>query len=165
MRIIIGNICSLLAMLANAFSSTRKTPKGMLHIQNLGQAIYFAGAMALRGYSAGVQNVIGILRNVMAIREWKSKILEWILVTAGVVLGVVFNNRGFVGLLPVVANLEYTLAIFRFSTNERVLKLAFLISSVCYIIFNFAINNYVGAVMDTVVLTTTAISLLRTKQA
>jgi len=101
----------------------------------------------------------------MAIREWKSKILEWILVTAGVVLGVVFNNRGFVGLLPVVANLEYTLAIFRFSTNERVLKLAFLISSVCYIIFNFAINNYVGAVMDTVVLTTTAISLLRTKQA
>jgi hypothetical protein len=112
-----------------------------------------------------VQNVIGILRNLTAIKGIKSKVLEWSLVAAGVLLGVVFNNRGFMGLLPVFANLEYTLVIFRFSTNERALKLAFLVSSVCYVIFNVVIQNYVGAVMDAIVLTTTAVSLLRPKHA
>ena len=161
MDIIIGNVCSLLAMLANAFSSTRKTSKGMLHVQNVAQLIYFTCAMVLKGYSAGVQNLIGIFRNFVAIRGIKNKILEWSLVIAGVVLGIAVNNRGFVGLLPVLANLEYTLVVFRFNNNDRALKIAFFISSLCYIIFNTAIMNYVGTVMDTIVLITTGIALFR----
>ena len=163
MPIMIGNICSLLAMLANAFSSTRKTAKGMLHVQNVGQLIYFAASFVLKGYSAGVQNLIGIVRNFMAIREVKNKLLEGLLVIAGVVLGLAVNNRGWIGFLPIFANLEYTLVIFRFSTNQRVLKLAFLISSVCYVIFNLAISNFVGAASDAFVLITTAIALFQFK--
>ncbi len=162
-NIIIGNVCTLAAMGANAASSTRKTARGMLLLQNLGQAIYFASAIVLRGYSAAVQNAVSILRNFTAIRNIKSKALEWILTVAGVVLGILFNNRGLIGLLPVIGNLQYTIAIFRFQENERVLKLSFLISGISFLIFNIAIFNIVGAVSDFVVAVTTVVVLLKGK--
>ena len=161
MNILIGNLCTLLAMGANAISSTRKTTKGVLSWQNLSQAIYFACAIILKGYSAAVQNVVSVLRNVAAIRNVKSKTVEWILTAAGVVLGVLFNNRGLVGLLPVVGNLQYTLAIFRFKDNERMLKLSFLISVLTFAIFNIVLLNFVGVVSDLTVVVTTAVVLIR----
>lgn len=161
MEIIIGNLCTLLAMGGNAVSATRKTTKGVLSWQNLSQVIYFACAIILKGYSAAVQNVVSFLRNIAAIRNVKSKTVEWVLTIAGVVLGVLFNNRGLMGLLPVVGNLQYTLAIFRFKDNERLLKLSFLISSVAYAVFNIVLYNFVGAVSDTVVAVTTAVVLIK----
>ena len=160
-ELIIGNLCTLLASGTNGFSSTRKTAKGVLLWQSLGQLIYFASGVVLRGYSAAAQNVVSILRNLAAMRNVKSKTVEWILTVLGVALGLAFNNRGFMGLLPVVGNLQYTLAIFRFKDNERILKASFLISSVAYAAFNTVIRNYVGVVTDSAVAITTAIVLIR----
>ena len=159
--IIIGNLCTILAMIFNALSSTRKTPKGVLLTQNFGQVAYIISAIALKGYSAAVQNVVSILRNLAAAKNIKSKVLEWTLVVLGVVFGVAFNNRGWIGLLPVIGNLEYTLAIFRYKNDERKIKVFFLISVVAFIIFNFAISNYAGVVADSVVVITTAIMLFK----
>lgn len=161
MDIIIGNLCTLLGMGANAFSATRKNMKGVLRAQNLGQVIYFASAIVLRGYSAAVQNVVSILRNIVAIRNINSKAIQWILTGLALVFGVAFNNRGLMGLLPVVGNLQYTLAIFRFPDNERAVKLSFLLSSICYAVFNIVIQNYVGIAADSFVVVATAIVLLK----
>lgn len=160
--IIAGNLCTLVAMGCNAISSTRKTPKGVLLMQNASQVVYAVSSIVLGGYSATVQNVVSIIRNYVAIWKWKSKALEWVLVVLGVVLGVAFNNRGWVGLLPVVGNLQYTLAIFRFKDDEEKIKIFFLISLLAFICFNFAICNYVGVVADSIVAVTTTIMLIKT---
>ncbi len=160
-NLIIGNLCTLAAMGTNAVSSTRKSAKGMLFFQTVSQLIYCISAIVLRGYSAAVQNVVGILRNVTAIRNGRSKAVEWALVIAGVVLGIAFNNRGVMGLLPVVGNLQYTLAIFWCKENERLLKLSFLISGISFCIFNAVIYNFVGVAADLVVAVTTAVVLLK----
>ncbi len=160
-NLIIGNLCTLLAMGANAISSTRKTAKGVLTVQSIGQLIYLLSAIVLRGYSAAVQNAVSVLRNVAAIRNVKSKTLEWILTIAGVALGVLFNNRGIIGLLPVLGNLQYTLAIFRIKNNERLLKISFLISVASFLAFNIVLYNFVGLISDTVVVITTTIVLIR----
>ena len=159
--LIVGNLCTLLAMGFNALSSTRKTPKGVLLTQNISQGIYGISAIVLGGYSAAVQNVVSIVRNLVATSHKKSKFVEWLLVVLGVVLGIVFNNRSWVGLLPVVGNLQYTLAIFKFKDDERKIKFFFLLSVVAFVIFNFAIRNYVGMVSDMIVIVTTSVMLLK----
>lgn len=159
--IIWGNVFTLLAMVCNAISSTRKTPQGVLWVQNLSQGVYVVSAIVLKGYSAAVQNVVSILRNLAAIKKVESKALEWSLVALGVVFGLWFNNRGWVGLLPVVGNLVYTLAIFRYRDNERKIKIFFMISVLAFGVFNIAIQNYVGVVSDMVVVITTAANLIR----
>ncbi len=164
MSVIIGNLCMLIAMGFNAVSATRKTPKGMLWMQNLSQLAYFGCAVVLRGYSAAVQNVVSILRNLAAIRNVKSKFVEWVLIALGVILGILCNNRGLLGLLPVIGNLEYTLAVFRFKDDERKLKICFLFSLLAFSIFNFVIQNYVGVVTDGVVVVTTIIALAKSNR-
>ena len=159
--LIVGNVGSLLAMLTDSFSSTRKTAKGVLMVQNLSQVIYGISTVVLGGYSAAVQNVVSILRNLVAIRGIRSKVLEWILVALGVVLGLALNNLGFMGLLPVVANFQYTLAVFRFQDNERALKVSFFFAVVMYAVFNIAIYNVVGVICNSVVAVTTAVYLLK----
>ena len=163
--LLIGNLCSLLGTGADSLSSTRKTPQGMLWMQSLGQLIYGIGTFLLGGYSGVVQNVVSILRNLVAIRGIHNRIIEWTLVALGVVFGILFNNLGFVGLLPVVGNLQYTLIIFRFRDNEWVMKISFAGMIASYAFYNIAIYNFVGFALNLVVLATTAIVLIKEKKA
>ena len=73
----------------------------------------------------------------------------------GVVLGLAWNNLGWIGLLPVAANLEYTLAVFKFKDNERALKISFAICIGLFAVFNLAILNFVGFCSNMVVMATT----------
>ncbi len=161
MPLLIGNLCSLLAMVTDAISASRKTAKAMLLVQILSQFFYGAGAIALKGYSAAVQNAVAVLRNIAAIRKLQSKWLEWLLVALAVVLGLCFNNLGAVGLLPVVANFIYSLAVFGFKDNERMLKAAFAINMALFTVFNALILNFVGTATNAVLAVSTTVFLIR----
>ena len=162
--IILGNVCSLLAMITDSISATRKTAKGVLIFQSLSQVIYGTGAILLKGYSSAVQNAVSLLRNFVAIRKVNSALVEWILVILGVVLGLWFNNLGLVGWLPVIANFQYTLAVFQFKDNERALKFSFVICVGMFVIFNVVILNIVGACSNLIVMITTLVMLLKKKK-
>lgn len=161
MRILLGNLFSLLAWAADATSSSRKTTRSMLLTQSLGQLFYGISSIFLKGYSAAVQNFVSILRNLTALGNRCEKWVEWFLIALGVVLGLLFNNLGVVGLLPVISNLGYSLAVFRFREDQRSLKLAFLVSVFLYTVFNVMIVNIVGAITNTSVLIMTIVFLIR----
>ena len=82
----------------------------------------------------------------------------------GVVLGLWFNNRGFFGLLPIIANLEYTIAVFRFKDNEKALKIAFMICTMLFAVFNTVILNLVGVAANLVVIVSTIVFLIKDKK-
>ncbi len=163
-EIIVGNIFSLCAMVSDSVSGTRKKHSEILAVQILSQVFYGICTIILKGYSSTVQNAVAILRNLAAIRRIKSRAVEWTLILLGVVLGIVFNNRGLLGWLPVVANLEYSIAVFRFRDEERKLRYAFILNMLMYSVFSFAIMNYVGAAANIVVAVTTAVSLIRERR-
>ena len=162
--IVIGNICSLLAMGTDALSSTQKTSKRVLLVQSLSQLIYCFGTVVLKGYSGAVQNVVSIARNIVAIKGIQSKAVEWTLVILGVVLGLGFNNLGVMGLLPVIANFQYTLVVFRAQDNERLLKLSFLVTVVLFGLFNLAIYNVVGLCTNMFVAVSIVVNLLKPRK-
>ena len=161
MELIIGNLCSLLAMATDSWSSAQKTAKRVLLVQCLSQLFYGVGNIVLKGYSGTVQNAVSILRNFVAIYKIESKFVEWFLLILGVVLGMAFNNLGLVGYLPIAANLIYTFAVFRFKDDERSLKLVFMVTIVMFIIFNFAILNVVGGITNSIVLVSLIIWLVK----
>ena len=162
--IIAGNAFSLCAMASDSVSGTRKTKRDILALQSLSQVFYGLGSVILKGYSSTAQNIVSILRNFAAIKEIKSKAVEWTLIALGVILGMLFNNRGLLGWLPIVANLEYSVAVFRFQHNERWLKLAFIVNLLMYSVFSVVIRNYVGIVSNIIVAVITAASLIKEKR-
>ncbi len=160
-EVLIGNACSLCAAITDSISGTQKKHNRILAFQTLSQVFYGVGTIILKGYSSTAQNAVAILRNFAAMKRIKSKILEWILIVLGVALGVVFNNLGLLGWLPIVANLEYSIAVFRFKDNVRLLKVAFIINMLMYLTFSIMIKNYVAAVANVVVAVITAVALIR----
>jgi len=161
---IIGNLSSLLGMTTDSLSSTMKTTKGMLWVQNLSQIIYGVGAFLLGGYSGAVQNAVSLLRNLFVIANLTHPIIEWSVVGLGVALGVAFNNLGFMGLLPVIANFQYALVMFHMKGNERALKVSLLINVTMYIGFNAALYNIMGVLTNLIISITTAIVLIKTRK-
>lgn len=157
--ILLGNLCSLLAMISDSASTTRKSTRSMLLVQCISQVIYGMGSIFLKGYSAAVQNAVGIIRNLSAVRERPPRWLEYSLVALGVLLGICFNNRGLLGWLPIIGNLQYSVAVFRFRGNDRALRIAFLISAVMFTIFNAVLYNVVGTIANIVIIFTTIVSL------
>ena len=164
-EILVGNICSLCAMITDSISGTRKKRNQILAVQMLSQVFYGVGTIILKGYSSTAQTAVALFRNLAAMKNVKSKIIEWTLILLGVVLGAVFNNRGLLGWLPIVANLEYSVAVFQFKDKERWLKLAFIINALMFLAFSISIRNYVAAVGNVVVAVTMAVSLLKERPA
>ena len=161
--ILVGNILSLGAMISDSFSGTKKKRSEILAVQIVSQFFYGASAIVLKGYSSAAQNAVAVFRNFAAIKDMKNRFLEWGLILAGVVLGIVFNNRGLLGWLPIIANLEYSVSVFKLKDNEKALKMAFIINMVMYAVFNIVIMNYVGVLSCSVIAVTTAISLIKAK--
>jgi hypothetical protein len=163
-NLILGNLFSLIAMGTDSFSATRKSAKAVLLVQCISQFLYGMSSLVLKGYSAVVQSAVSIVRNLAAVKGNTAKWFEWTLVALGVGLGLLFNNLGPVGLLPVISNFEYSVAVFLFRDNEKALKLAFLINVALFAVFNVAILNIVGVVGNLVVAGTTAVSLYKEKK-
>ena len=159
--VILGNIFSLCAMISDSVSGTRKKHSEIMLVQIVSQFFYAASSIVLKGYSSTVQNAVAVFRNLAAMKNVKSKVLEWSLILAGAALGVVFNNRGLWGLLPVVANLEYSVSVFRLKDNEKALKLAFIVNMIMYAVFNGVIMNYVGVLSCAVIAVTTEFSVVK----
>ena len=159
--VIIGNLFSLCAMISDSISGTRKKHREIMAVQIISQFFYAASSIVLKGYSSTAQNVVAVFRNFAAMKNIRSKALEWSLILAGVVLGIVFNNRGVLGWLPIIANLEYSISVFKLRDNEKLLKIAFIINMVMYAIFSAIIMNYVGVLSCVVIAVTTVISLIK----
>ena len=163
--IIFGNVCSFLATITDSISSTRKTVKGVLGMQCLSQIIFIVVSIAFQGYADLVQNVVGLVRNLFAMSKKQVKGIEWVFVTLAVGLGLWFNNLGWLGLLPVLANFEYSLAVFRFADDERAMKVAFAVMNLLYMVYNFCMLNVVGGICSAVVIVTTVIYLVKNKKS
>ncbi len=159
--VIIGNILSLCAMISDSVSGTRKKHSEIVAVQIVSQFFYAASSIILKGYSGAAQNVVAVFRNLAAMKNVKSRFLEWGLIIAGVVLGIVFNNLGLLGWLPIIANFEYSISVFKLKDNEKALKLAFIVNMIMYAVFNAIINNYVGILSCTIIAVTTAVSLFK----
>ena len=76
-EVIVGNICSLGAMVTDSISGTRKKHSEILAVQIISQLFYGAGTFILKGYSSTAQNLVAIFRNLAAIKGVRHKSVEW----------------------------------------------------------------------------------------
>ena len=163
-EVVLGNTCCLLAMLFDSYSSSKKTKKDILFYQSISQFIWGMSSIFLKGYSASVQNFMTIVRNFFALKEEPPKWIQWGIILASVVLGIVFNNRGFMGWLPIIANLEYSICVFTIKDNEKLLKISFLISVILFVIFNIYIVSIVGTIANFFIIGSYVISIVKHDQ-
>ena len=160
-EVALGNMCCLLGMFLDSYSSSKKTKKEILFFQSISQFVWGMSSIFLKGYSASVQNFVTIIRNIFALKAEPSKLIQWGIILAGVVLGVLFNNRGWIGWLPIAANLEYSICVFYIKDHEKLIKVSFLMSVLLFMIFNVYIMNVVGTITNLFVIASYVFNLIK----
>ena len=73
--------------------------------------------------------------------------MTWFLLILCIVAGLWANNRGIIGLFPVIASAEYTLLMY-ITKNEQQMRWALMINLFLWLIHDFYVQAYPSAITD-----------------
>ena len=148
--VVIANIFSLVAQGFSLFASTRKEKEKILIFQSIFLVITSISSCLLKGYSAVVLNIIGIIRNILSIKKIDNKIINYLLIACSLIFGIIFNNNSFLGYLIIAANLSQSIVILNKNSTTKDVQMVYLFSALCWAAFNLVIKNYVGTAFNIV---------------
>lgn len=109
MTLIIANVFSFIGATLFIISSFMNTKKRMLYIQGA-DALFNGIACLIRGsYSGMTTNFIGGARNILTAKGISPKWLTALICALLIIIGTIFNDKGLIGYLPIIASVEYTI--------------------------------------------------------
>ena len=156
-RVLLGNIVALAGALCMVFAGLLKTRKKILLLQCAQFGLLGASNLILGAYTAVTSNAIGIARNIFCMR--REFTLPWKIgcIAVQVALVLIFNDSGWIGLLPAVATCAFTWYLD--SKSEITLKTVIILTTVCWLIYDIYFQNYVTAVFDFATIVTNIIGI------
>lgn len=160
LSLILGNLFGLLCGIFCTASTFGKDNKQMMKLQCLDCSCGIIACIILRGYSGAIVQSVCLVRNMLVYKEKCSKLVQVILLTIIFILGIMFNNMGILGLLPIIASMEYTIVIMK-TANIKLINISLLINNILWLIYNFIIQNYLNMILSTIIIISSTINILK----
>lgn len=144
--LLVGNAIAFIASILMIVASYIKNKKNIIMVQSIQIGLFVISNLILNGISGAIINAANLVRNILCYKNKltkKSIIIISVIVT---VLTLYFNNRGFIGLIPLICSLIYTAFMNTKSTIK--LKQLILMSMISWAIYDFTIQSYTSTVFD-----------------
>lgn len=158
-QLIIANILSLVGTIVLVWSMFVKSKETMLLLQ---AGNYILGAFSTtmaNSYAAACSSIISLFRNLYL--SQKASIPATVVFSIlYIVLGAFTNTLGFIGLLPVLASVEYTLFV-QFAKTSQILRYGALINLGLWLIHDICIQLYGSVISDIILVIITTISIIK----
>ena len=157
MTIVIANIIDFIAALIQVGSGTIKQKTKILVVQIIQLLVQAISMLLLGGVTGAVSNVLSCYRNYLCYKERLNGFWKAILIVASVVLTILLNEQGILGIIPAAVCTLYI--IFMDIKDPVKFKLLVTLSFVPWMIYHFALKSYVGAIFDAATVITNGITL------
>ena len=158
--LLIGNIISFgaaVCMLWSTFSRSRRS----IFLLQFFECALLAAANVFFGVYAGVfVLLLSAVRNLLVAKNLYTKPVMGLFLLLTVILSFLTNNRGLLGLLPMLATLQYTVCSLAV-TSVKGTRLSIFVNTLFWVVYSFLIYDFSTAVSDSVVLAFTAFNLAR----
>ncbi|MBQ9026735.1 MAG: YgjV family protein [Methanobrevibacter sp.] len=159
-NIIIGNGISLFAGIFLIISYYINDAKKAYFYQFLNAFILAISSVFFFSWVGITTMLIAAIRNLMVYYDRLTRNWTAVFLIVTVALGLYVNTLGFVGLLPVIAVVEITLCNFLLKSIKPI-KLSFIINSLIYIIYFFAISDFTSVAVESFTALVGAVSLIK----
>jgi hypothetical protein len=159
---ITAEIISIIAMITFIYSTTLKNRKKFVIVQILFLVIDGVVWLLKSGFSALIQDLVGIARNICIYFNKQTKILDFIFISLAVILGLIvidWKNFKFYELFPILANLEFTIVLLK-SKKVKHIKMALIVSSSLWATYALFTGVYVTFAFNVLSFLTAVISLI-----
>ncbi len=159
-NILTGNILSLAAAVFLAVSCAVKDRKQIFVLQFMNCAVLAAASYFFSSYAAISTLALCCVRNIFIMRDRFTKPVMTVIVILVIICGLLANNRGIVGLLPVIATVEYTMCC-HFITEVKKTRVSILVNEIIWIVYSFIIMDYSTAVTDIIVVIVDILAIIK----
>lgn len=159
-NIIVGNGISFVAGIFLIVSYYVNDVKKAYKYQFLNAFVLTISSVFFLSWTGVTTLAIASARNAMVYKERLT--LNWTIffLIISVVSGVLVNSRGFIGLLPVIAIVQITICNYLLKSIKSI-KLSFIINSLLYIVYFFAILDFTSAAAEIITVAIGTISLIK----
>ena len=157
MAIIAANIIDFVAALIQVGSGSIKRKARILIVQIIQLLMQAVSMLLLGGVTGAVSNVLSCYRNYLC---YKDKLNAWWkagLIVASVVMTVLLNDQGWLGVIPVAVCTVYILLMDM--KDPIKFKLLVTLSFLPWLVYHFAIKAYVAAIFDAATVITNSVTL------
>ena len=158
-----GLLFSFLSACCLCYSTFGKKKENMLKWQVANTFFLILSNLFLKGYSGMATNLVCLIRNIIGAKGRLNKHNTVILTILIVVGGILVNNRGWFGLLPVIASVEYSACMY-LCKNAQQLRLALAVNVALWAVYDLIIGSYPMFVTDLIVAGASLINVLRYKR-
>lgn len=157
---IIANLISFLAAICTCLSCWSRKDSTIYGFQ-VGQCFILAIASFFFGSYAGIATLlVCTLRNLFLAWGNRNKVLHVILAVVMFVVGVIFNNVGYVGWIIIFANVYYTIAA-ALVENEMFIKLVIISDLVMWMVYEVLITDIPSFIADGISVVVAIIAIIR----
>ena len=157
MTILIANIIDFLAALIQVGSGSIKKKSKILAVQILQLMMQAVSMLLLGGVTGAVSNVLSCYRNYLCYKEKLNTRWKVILIAASVLMTLLLNEQGFLGIIPAAVCTVYILLM---DIKDPIkFKLLVTLSFVPWMFYHFILKSYVGAFFDAATIVTNGITL------
>lgn len=160
MNIWIANGISTVASLFMVASCITKQRERVFHLQFIQCMLLSISSYFLSSYSGIAANLVSGFRNLAVAKGHFTKRMMMFFLILSLCLGLVVNNRDWIGLLPMIANLQFALCSYA-CTSLKGTKLSIWVNVVIWIVYSFLVMDIATGISDTVVLIINTITILR----
>ena len=161
--LIIGNIFSLLSAICLAISVIKKNKNDLIWWQVIDVVFCILSNIALYTYAALTTNSIALIRNILAYKNKLTKNITWILFILCILVGLWVNNRGVIGLFPIIASASYTIFMF-ITKNEQQMRWALVSNLILWFIHDIYVQAYPSALTDIILSIWTVIQIFNNRR-
>lgn len=160
MSFIIANIFSAIGTFFLAYSTFLKTKNNMLKYQIFDSMFNALGNVFIGSFTGALSNVITIIRNLLNTKGKMTKSLNLFICILVVIIGLLINTNGIIGLLPIIASVQYTISTYTTKTAQG-LRYALILNLCFWFIHDLSLGLIPAMIIDIVVIITTFISIIK----
>ncbi len=160
MFLIIGNILSLFAAVFTVLSSISCGRKKIYGYQACQCAVMIAASVFFGSISGVVTFAFCVLRNILLMNDRFSKTVCAVFIALLSITGILSNNLGFIGLIPVAATVLYTFLCL-ILREDIAIKLNIILNLALWTVYDFIIFDIVSATVDAISVIVTIISVAK----
>lgn len=160
-NIVIANIVALIASLLMVYTGIIKRKDRIVLVQTIQIGLSVLSNIILGGITGAIINAISCVRNILCYKDKLGKLAKVLIIIASIVPSLMFNNLGFIGILPIISAVAYTL----FMDTKDIIKFKYLTIFIMFLwgTYDFYIKSYSSAAFDFMTIIANIISVIKIK--
>ena len=159
---LVANIIDFFAAMIQIGTGAVKKKSKILILQSVQLLMQGVAMLLLGGVTGAVSNVLSCVRNYICYKEKLNLPWKIFFIVASVVMTILLNNQGILGMIPAAVCIVYIL--FMDVKDAVKFKILVMLTFIPWLIYHFILGSYTGAASDAATIIANVVTIIKMRK-